>query len=93
MENVTSTQQIPASREDYPRLDLAYLGRSLRLTAHHPVTASDRRQLVRCAESVIESIESRMALTVIAARCESLIVVAARLVKKVEAKQREEGLL
>ncbi len=89
MGNVTSTQEMLASSEDYPRLDLAHLEQSLNRMAYHAVTPHDRRRLLRNARSVIEALEHRMSLRIVAARCESLIFAAAILVKKVEAKESD----
>ncbi|MCZ6622832.1 MAG: hypothetical protein O7B35_01135 [Deltaproteobacteria bacterium] len=88
MGNVTSTQEMLASSEDYPRFDLARLERSLTRMACHAVTPLDRRRLLRNARAVVEALEDKMPLSVVAARCESLVWAAARFIKKVEMRER-----
>ncbi len=86
MGNVTSTQKMFASSEDSPRFDLAHLERSLNYTAHRAVMPHDRHYLLRNARAVVEALEDKMPLSVVAARCEGVVWAAARLIKKVEAK-------
>jgi len=79
----------PADRlSSSEHFDLVPIQQTLSRIAHRPIVGLDRRRLLRNARSVIEAIEDKMPLSVMAARCESLVWAAVVIIKKVEMRER-----